>query len=95
MKPPLTQDQAARAPVVEDGAALDTVAVCPPLSLVEQARLRQLRAREVQRLAPDAKRAREVFIAEYAQRLAERTGMGPERAARIIASQCGGVLLLM
>ena len=34
--PPLQQDKASRRPIAVDGVALDTVAVCPPLSIVEQ-----------------------------------------------------------
>jgi hypothetical protein len=33
--------------------ALDTVAACPPLSFVEQARLDQLKAKERERLTPE------------------------------------------
>jgi hypothetical protein len=90
---PLAQDQTARVPVVVDGVALDTVTACPQLSLVDQARLHDLRAMEAHRLASDAKTAREAFIAHQSQRLVERTGMPPERAARIIGKQCAGVLL--
>jgi hypothetical protein len=90
---PLAQDQTARVPVVVEGVALDTITACPPLSIVEQAILRDLRAKEAHRLAPDAKKARAAFIVHQSQRLAERTGMPPERAGRIIAKQCDGVLL--
>ena len=90
---PLSQDSASRAPVVSEGAALDTVAVCPPLTIVEKSRLRDLRAREEHRLAPDAARERDTFIARQSKRLAERTGMTVESAARVIAQQCGGILL--
>lgn len=90
---PLAQDGAARAPIVQHGAALDTVAACPPLTIVEQSRLRELQAKEGQRLAPDAARAREAFTARQTKQMAERTGMAPERAASIIAHQCGGTLL--
>ena len=42
LEPPLAQDQASRAPVVIDGRPLDTLAACPPLTIVEQAKLREL-----------------------------------------------------
>jgi hypothetical protein len=93
VEPPLAQDRATRAPVVVEGGTLDTAAACPPLSIVERARLRVLHARESQRVAPDAKKARAAFIAEHSKRLVERTGTPGERVARIIASQCDGVLL--
>ncbi len=93
LESPLVQDQASRAPVVTDGAALDTVAACLPLTIVEQSKLRELRAREAHRLAPDVARERDAFIARQSKRLAERTGMPAEDAARIIARQCGGILL--
>jgi hypothetical protein len=44
--PPLVQDKESRRPIAFDGAALDAVAVCPPLSIVERARLDELKARE-------------------------------------------------
>jgi hypothetical protein len=90
---PVAQDRAARAPTVIEGATLNTIAACPALSIVEQAELRRLRTRERQRLAEDARLARDAFIAERAKGLAQRTGMTEERAARIVTSQCEGVLL--
>ena len=56
--PPLQQDKESRRPIAVDGAALDTVAVCPPLSIVERARLDELKARERARLAPEMAKAR-------------------------------------
>jgi hypothetical protein len=93
LEPPLVQDKASRAPVVRDGAALDTVAACLPLTIIEQSRLRELRSREAHRLAPDAAKERDAFIARQSKRLAERTGTSVESAARVIGRQCGGVLL--
>ena len=92
LEPPLVQDKAKRRPVAVEGAVLDTVAVCPPLSIVEQSRLKELKARERARLAPEEAKARERFIAAKANKLAARTGM-PERAARaVVIRQCEGVL---
>ena len=56
--PPLQQDKESRRPIAVDGATLDTVAVCPPLSIVEQSRLDELKARERERLAPEMAKAR-------------------------------------
>lgn len=92
LESPLVQDQASRAPVVTEGAELDTGTACAPLTIVEQAKLRELRAREAHRLAPDAARERSAFVARQSKRLAERTGMTAERAAQVIARQCDGVL---
>jgi DNA polymerase I-like protein with 3'-5' exonuclease and polymerase domains len=92
LAPPLVQDKASRRPIAVDGAVLDTVAACPPLSIVERSRLDELKAREHERLAPELAKARERFVAAQAAKLAKRTGM-PERAARqAIIRQCEGVL---
>jgi hypothetical protein len=93
LDPPLAQDTARRAPVVTEGPALDTIAVCPPLTIVEMSRLQELRAREAHRLAPDAARERDAFISRQSKSLAERTGMSAESAARVIRHQCDGILL--
>ena len=93
LDPPLAQDQSARLPAVFPGESLDTVTVCPPLTILEQARLRAMRATEANRLGHDAAKARKTFIGEQAQRLVERTGIAPNRAAQIVAQQCDGILL--
>ncbi len=93
LEPPLAQDQSSRAPIVSEGLALDTIAVCPPLTIVEEARIKELRAREAQRLAPDSTKVRDVFIGQQSKRLSERTGMAPADAGRVIAQQCRGILL--
>jgi hypothetical protein len=90
---PVAQDRAARQPIVINGEALDTVAACPPLTIVELAKLRELRAKEAYRLSGDSARARQIFIAEQSRRLVERTGMDEPRARRTIERQCDGVLL--
>ncbi len=93
LEAPLAQDQASRRPVVTEGTALDTIAACPPLTTVEWARLGELRAKEAHRLAPDAAKTRSAFISHQSKRLAERTGMSAENAARVIVRQCEGILL--
>ena len=93
LDPPLAQDQVSRRPIVTDGAALDTITACPPLTIVEQAKLSELRAKEAHRLAPESTKARDAFISHRAKHLAERTGMAAESAARVIAHQCAGILL--
>jgi hypothetical protein len=91
--PPVAQDADARRPVAVAGDILDTLTSCPPLTVLEKARLRELQAREVHRLAPDSATAHAKFIAEQGARLAARTGMTQAAAAEIIARQCHGVLL--
>ncbi len=82
---PLAQDQEARKPIVWEGAALDTFAACLPLTIVEQAKLRELRSKEMHRLAPESAKARKVFIQEQSK----RHGVAPEVMERL----CHGVLL--
>jgi hypothetical protein len=93
LDPPLAQDQASRRPAATEGDALDSLAACPELSLLEQAKLRELRAKETARLKLEAERARKAFVAEQAQRLAARSGMTSNLATRIIEHQCAGILL--
>ena len=90
--PPLQQDKESRRPIAVDGVALDTVAVCPPLSIVERARLDELKAKERERLAPEMAKAREAFIEAQAKKLAARTGMSEQAAKQVIVRQCEGVL---
>jgi hypothetical protein len=85
IEPPLAQDHESRNPVVCDGEFLDTVAACPPLTIVEGARLKDLRAKEVHRLGPESAKAREIFVRDQAR----RTSLVPE----VIARLCSGILL--
>jgi hypothetical protein len=88
----LVQDKDCRPPIVVDGVALDTVAVCPPLSIVERAQLDELKARERDRLAPERARARQVFVRAQARKLVARTGISEKAARQVIDRQCEGVL---
>ena len=90
---PLAQDAESRRPAVKDGDLLDTIAACPPLSILELAKLKELRAAEAHRLTGDSAKARDVFIQDQAGRIAERTGMPRVQAVRIAERQCNGVLL--
>jgi hypothetical protein len=56
------------------GDAIDTVAACAPLTIVETATLQQLKAREAQRLAPEVARARVAFVADRVKEIVKRTG---------------------
>jgi hypothetical protein len=93
LEPPLGQDCESRRPMAVNGGALDTIAACPPLTIVETAKLHTLRAKEAHRLAPQSAKARAASVAEQAKRLAKRTGMPEQAAAREIMRQCEGVLL--
>jgi hypothetical protein len=93
LEPPLEQDRESRRPVVADGGALDTVTACPALSIAEIADLEELRARERQRLEPEAASARAAFIDRQARRIVERTGVPTAAAKRIVKRQCEGILL--
>ena len=92
LMPPLHQDKESRRPIAIDGAVLDTVEVCPPLSIVERARLDELKARKRARLAPEMAKAREAFIEAQAKKLVERTGVSEKTARQVIVRQCEGVL---
>ena len=90
--PPLQQDKESRRPIAVEGAALDTVAVCPPLTIVERSRLEELKAREHERLAPEMAKARTAFVESQARTLVARTGMSEKAARQVIIRQCEGVL---
>jgi len=93
LEPPLRQDRESRRPVAVDGVALDTAAACPPLTVVEKARLAELRAKAAHALVTDAAQARGAYVETKARDIAERTGVTMAAAKRVIERQCGGVLL--
>jgi hypothetical protein len=91
--PPLAQDEASRRPQIVEGDLVDTLEICPPLSIRELAELQKLRAIAEQRLAPDAAKARKMFVEQQTEQLIKRTGMSKRDAARVIECQIGGTLL--
>jgi hypothetical protein len=93
LEPPLIQDAQSRCPIVTDGKILNTVAACPPLTVIERAALDKLKAEASQRLLPERTRARERFVDEQSEKLAKRAGVSKEAAARVIQKQCNGILL--
>ncbi len=93
LEPPLTQDAEARRPIATEGEALDTLAAMPALTIVERARLDELRASEKHRLATDLARARGDFIGRQAEKIAARTGAGVSAARRIAERHADGFLL--
>jgi hypothetical protein len=78
---------------VHEGNRLDTRAECPPLRIVELARLKDLKAKSAEALAPARARERGRFIVKQAERLAARAGITPAEARRVIERQAEGVLL--
>jgi hypothetical protein len=93
LDPPLVQDQASRRPMATAGGLLDTMAVSPPLSVVEQARFREALAKDEARVRPEAKTTRKAYVAARARKLAAATGITEAAAAHLIERQCNGILL--
>jgi hypothetical protein len=89
---PLAQDPEPRQPVAESGVVIDSRSLCPPLSIVENARLDELRAKEAARLEPEARKARNSFVDQQAKELAKRTGKSEAEARKIVVRQCAGIL---
>ena len=85
--------QADRRPTVTEGETLDTLTACPPLTVLETTKLRDLRAKGKHRLAAELAAARERFITAQAARIVERTGSTLIAARRTIEKLCDGVLL--
>jgi hypothetical protein len=90
---PLAQSRELRRPQVHDGAVVDTAIAIPPLTVVEQSRLSEIKARWKVALATEAAKARAAYIASRAGELAKATGITAQAAAHVIARQCDGVLL--
>jgi hypothetical protein len=93
LDPPLAQDQKSRRPIAVEGEALDSVAACPPLSIVDEARLKELRSKEVLSLAPEREKARQAFINRQAKEVAKTRSINISEARKIIERQIDGVLL--
>jgi hypothetical protein len=93
LDPPLRQDKESRRPIAVEDDALDTLAACPPLSVVEESKLRELKAKWSYRLAGEQAKARATFVSQQAKRLAERKGISAQAGARALARWCEGVLL--
>jgi hypothetical protein len=92
LEPPLAQDKASRRPITRTGVVLDTLAACPPLSIVEQSRLGELKSKERERLAPEKAKAQAAFVERQAKKIAKRTGLSEKAAKQVIIRQCEGVL---
>ena len=90
---PLAQDQAAREPEWTAGEPLDTCSACPPLTAVEQARVRETKEAARAALAYEAARVRAAADRALAARLAERDRVPAATALRIAEARHRGVLL--
>jgi hypothetical protein len=89
--PPLKQDEESRRPTAIDGVVLDTVAACPPLTLVDRARLDELKAKARERLASEQAKARAAFVAAQTKQYVAR-GMSEQAAKQAVIRQCEGIL---
>jgi hypothetical protein len=89
---PLRQDQKCRRAIAVDGKVLDTIAACPPLTIVEKSLLDELKAKEAHRLAPEVAKARAAFIERQAKKLIKRTKISESAAKQIVLRQCEGIL---
>lgn len=93
LEPPLDQDRESRRPIVVDGDALDTLAACPPLTIVEKARLDTLKTQEAYRLTGEQARVRAKYIDERTKEIVERRKISPEAGRRIVEQHQHGILL--
>jgi hypothetical protein len=89
---PLRQDNESRRPYVSEGTALDTLTACPPLTIVEQSRLREIKIKAASRLDNERAKVRAAFIAAQTKKLVEAKGISEREAEQIIKRQCEGVL---
>jgi hypothetical protein len=93
LAPPLAQDAEARRPRAFTGGVLDSVAACPPLTVAEKAQLKELKAAEAQRLAPELAVARERYVERRVAELMQRPDMTEAWARKVVAEQIRKVLL--
>ena len=87
------QDAAARKPMVVVGDVVNSVAACPPLSIIEQQRFEQLKAQARLALAGECASRRAAWIANRAAELVARTGMSVAEATAVLEKQADGLLL--
>jgi hypothetical protein len=90
---PLIQDQTLRVPAVTEGEPIDSLAACRALTIVERAKLEEMKGADRHRVSPAAATARAAFVKEHGARISARTGVSVAVAERTVERQCGGVLL--
>jgi hypothetical protein len=93
LEPPLQQDPDCRRPIVTEGKALDTIATCPAPTIVEAAKLNELKDKSAYKLRPEVAKASSAFIKREAARIVKRTGMHQRAAERVAFRHCDGILL--
>ena len=93
LKPPLQQDLESRRPVATLGDLLDTNTAFPPLTIVDNSKLQELKDKQRHHLATEVGKARKAFIKLQADRIIKRTSMSLREAERVASRHCNGVLL--
>ena len=91
--PPVAQDAEARLSVATEGEALDTIAACPPLTIVEKTKFARLLAIDKHRLAPESAKERDRFVEDQTDKIVVRTGCSQTAARATILNWIEGVLL--
>lgn len=93
LTPPLEQKREARRPIAVSGEILNTEEVCPPLTVVELTRLRDIKTCSARELAAESARERQAFVERQAKRIADRTGGSLIEAKRTASLWCDGFLM--
>jgi hypothetical protein len=88
---PLAQNTELRRPIVIDGEALDSLTWVPPITVVEQAKLRELRSRDIARLDPERAQARQQWVKDRVNQLVD-AGIAPDKAEAAVKRICAGIL---
>ena len=91
--PGLAQDNAARIPKVVNGGWLDTQAACPPLTTIEQSRLKELQTKAAFALNAERVRVRTAWLQQRATEIATHCGITEQAARQIAIKHADGVLL--
>ncbi|MFC7736506.1 hypothetical protein ACFQX4_11750 [Roseomonas sp. GCM10028921] len=90
---PLAQDHTVREPEWIPGEVLDTCSACPPLTVVEKARVRETKESARAALASEAAQIRAAADRALAECLVERDRVPAATALRIVEARHRGVLL--
>jgi hypothetical protein len=91
--PGLAQDKAARMPKARDGDWLDTRAACPPLTVIEQSRLKELQTKAAFALNAECVRVRTAWLERRTTEIAHTTGITEQAARTVAIKHAEGVLL--
>ena len=90
---PLAQDLSLRKAAIQDGDVIAAAAACPPLTVIESAKLVDLKRAEKHRLQSEADVSKMEFIQRHARAISERRGISVAAAEKIAMRQTAGVLL--